>query len=164
LTEPEKAIKTISILRNIEPSTETENEIFAKATQFASEALNTDDFKKFAEEKGYNAKPVQKIGRYEDNLPGIGRNREIVRWTYKEERKIGDITKFDTDKGHIIVYLSGIKDEGLMTPEEASPVAKPIIIKQKKAEIIKKKFVGNTFEEMAKAAKAKKGTARGVSP
>jgi len=41
LTEPEKAIKTISILRNIEPSTETENEIFAKATQFASEALNS---------------------------------------------------------------------------------------------------------------------------
>ena len=163
LTEPEKMLKTISIVRNIEPSTETENETFAKAAQFASEALNTDDFKKLAAEKAYKVKPVQKIGRFEDNLPGIGRNREIVRWAYKEDRKVGDVAKFDTEKGHIIVYLTGMRDEGLMTPEEASPVVKPILIKQKKAEIIKKKFTGNTFDEMAKNAKAKVGTARGVT-
>ena len=163
LTAPEKAVKTISIIRKIEPSTETENETFAKAAQFASEALNTEDFNKLAEEKGYQAKPIQKLGRYEDNLPGIGRNREIVRWAFNPERKIGDVTKFDTERGHIIVYLSGMKNEGLMSAEEASPLVKPILLKKKKAEIIKKKFAGNTLEEMAKAAKAKVGTARGVT-
>jgi len=163
LTEPEKTIKTISIIRNIEPSTETENETFAKASKFAIEAMEAEDFNKFAEEQGYKAKPVQKIGRYEDNLPGIGRNREIVSWAFDSDRKVGDVTKFDTERGHIIVYLSAIKDKGLMSAEEASPLVKPLLIKEKKAEIIKKKFVGNTLEEMAKAAKAKVGIARNIT-
>ncbi len=163
LTQPEKAIKLISIVRNVEPSQETENETFAKAAQFASEALETKDFNALAKDKGYEAKPVMKIGRYEDNLPGIGQNREIVRWLYNNDRKVGDVSKFDTEKGHVIVYVTDMRDKGLMSPEEASPLVKPILIKEKKAAIIKDKFKGNTLEEMAKNAGAKVGVAKGVT-
>ena len=163
LTQPEKAVKMVSIIRNVEPSQETENETFAKAAQFASEALDTKDFEALAKEKGYEAKPVKKIGRFEDRLPGIGLNRDVVRWLYKSDRKVGNVTKFDTDKGHIIVYVSGIREEGLMTPEEASILVKPKLIKEKKAELIKAKFKGNTLEEMAKNADAKVGVATGVT-
>ncbi len=163
LTDPEKMLKIIDIIRNIEPSTKTENETFAKAAQFASEASGTKDFVKLAREKGYNPNPVMKIGRYEDNLTGIGRNREIVRWMYNPKRKVGDIAKFDLEKGHVIVMLSKIREKGIMTPEEASLKVKPILIKKKKAEIIKEKFTGNTFDEMAKNAGAKVGLATGVT-
>ena len=163
LTQPEKAVKMISIVRNVEPSQETENEAFAKAAQFASEALDTKDFAALAKEKGFEAKPVRKIGRFEDRLPGIGQNRDVVRWLYKSDRKIGDVAKFDTEKGHIIAYVSGIREEGIMTPEEASVLVKPKLIKEKKAELIKAKFKGNTLEEMAKSANAKVGVATGVT-
>ncbi len=163
ITKPKKAVKLISIVRNVEPSTDTENAIFAKAAQFASEALDTDNFEKLAKEKGYQAKPVMRIGRYEDNLPGIGKNREIVRWLYNKDRNIGDVTKFDTDKGHIIVYVTGMQEKGLMPVEEASPLVKPIILKEKKAKMIKEKFKGNTLEEIAKNASAKLGVANGVT-
>jgi len=163
LTKPEKAVKLVSIIRNVEPSNETENQTFAKAAQFASEALNTKDFKALAKEKGYEAKPVMKIGRYEDNLPGIGKNRDVVRWLYNKDRSVGDVTKFDTENGHIIVYVTGLRDKGLMSPEEASPLVRPILLKKKKAEIIKAKFKGNTLEEMAKNAQAKLGKATGVT-
>jgi len=163
LTAPEKAVKTVSIIRNVEPSRNTENETFAKAAQFASEALETKDFKALAKEKGYEAKPVMKIGRYEDNLPGIGRNREIVRWLYNNNRNVGDVTKFDTDKGHIIVYVSGMQEKGLMSPEEASPLVKSKILKEKKAALIREKFKGNTLDEIAKNAKARLGKASGVT-
>ncbi len=163
LTQPEKAVKIVSIVRNVEPSQETETEIFTEASKFAGEAIGTKDFEKFAKEKGYTAKPVMKLGRFEDNIPGLGQNREIIRWAYNKDRKIGDVTKFDTENGHVIVYLTGMRDKGLMTPEEASPRVKPILIKQKKAEIIKKKFTGNNLEEMAKNADAKIGVATGVT-
>ena len=163
LTKPKKAIKLVSIARKIEPSHETENETFAKAAQFASEALGTDKFYTLAKQKGYEAKPVKKIGRFEDHIPGIGQNRDLVRWLYKSDRKIGDVAKFDTEKGHIIAYVSGIREEGIMTPEEASYLIKPKLIKEKKAELIKAKFKGTTLEEMAKNANAKVGTATGVS-
>ncbi len=163
MTKPKKAVKMISIVRNVVPSTETENETFAKAAQFASEALDTKDFEVLAKEKGYEANPVKKIGRYEDRIPGIGQNRNIVSWLYDEDRKVGDVAKFDTEKGHVIVYVTQMQDKGPMSPEEASVLVKPILIKEKKAEIIKAKFKGNTFEEMAKNAKARTGTATGVT-
>ena len=153
----------VSIIRNVEPSQETENETFAKAAQFASEALETKDFNTLAKEKGFEAKPVRKISRFEDRLPGIGQNRDVVRWLYKSDRKKGDVAKFDTEKGHIVVYVSGIREEGIMTPEEASILVKPKLIKEKKAELIKAKFKGNTLEEMAKNANAKIGVATGVT-
>jgi len=163
LTKPEKALKMVSIVRNVEPSEETENETFAKAAQFASDALGTKDFKALAKEKGFTAKPVMKIGRFEDNLPGIGKNREVISWLYKDDRQVGDVSKFDTEKGHIIVYVTTIKKEGLMNPEEASVFVKPILIKKKKAEMIKERFKGNTLDEMAKNAKAKIGIATKVT-
>jgi len=163
LTQPEKAVKMVSIVRNVEPSEETGNETFAKAAQFASEAIDAKDFDALAKEKGYEAKPLLKIGRYEDNLPGIGNQREIVRWLYKPDRQIGDVNKFDLENGHVIVYVSAIQDKGLMSPEEASPLVKPILLKEKKAALIKEKFKGSTFEEMAKNADAKVGTAKGVT-
>jgi len=163
LTKPEKAIKTVSIIRNVEPSQETENEIYSKAAEFASKAIDTDDFEKLAKDNGYTPKPIMKIGRFEDNLPGLGQNREVVRWAYNEDRKVGDVNKFDSENGYIIVILTDIREKGLMTPEEASPRVKPILIKEKKAAIIKEKFKGETLEEMAKNANAKIGSAIGVT-
>ena len=164
LTAPKKAVKMISIVKNVVPSKETENEIFTTASKFAGEALEakTKDFFMFAKTKGYEAKPVKKIGRYEDRIPGIGQNRSIVSWLFNDERKVGDISKFDTEKGHVIVYVTAIQKGDLMTPEEASVLVKPILIKEKKAEIIKAKFKGNNFDEMAKSAKAKIGMATGI--
>jgi len=131
--DDEKAVKTVSIIRNVEPSSETENETYAKAAQFASDALETKDFTALAKEKGYEDKPVMKIGRFEDNLPGIGRNREIVRWLYNNDRKVGDVSQFNNEKGYVIVYVTDMQDKGLMSAEEASPLVKPIILKEKKA-------------------------------
>ena len=165
LTEPEKAIKTVSIIRNVEPSTETENETFAKAAKFAGEALNAKtakDFFALAKKNGYEPKPVKKLGRYEDKIPGLGQSRNIISWLYNDDRKVGDVSKFDLEKGHVIAFVTEINKKGLMSPEEASVLVKPILIKKKKAEIIKAKFTGNTFDEMAKNAKAKVGTATGV--
>ncbi len=160
---PKKAVKIVNIIRNVEPSNKTENQVFAKAAKFASEATGTDNFSKLAKDKGYQAKPIQKIGRYEDNLAGIGKNRDIVRWAYKKDRKVGDVAKFDTDKGHIVVYLTAIRDKGLMSAEEASPLVKNILLKQKKAEIIKKKMTGTTLSEIAKNSGGKVGMANGES-
>ncbi len=163
LTEPEKLVKTISIIKNIEPSSKTENDTYAKAAQFAADAMNAKDFKAFAKENNYTAKPVLKIGRFEDNVTGIGQNREIVRWAYNNNRQIGDIAKFDIEKGHVIVKLTGKRDKGIMSAEEASALVKPILLKKKKAEIIKQKLTGENLTEIAKNANAKVGVATGVT-
>ncbi len=163
LTAPKKAVKLVTIAKNVEPSMKTEDQIYAKASKLTSQAMKTDDFAAFAKENGYVVKPVRRLGRYEDNIPGIGINREIVKWMYNKDTKIGDVTKVDLNKGHVIVKLTGIHDEGLMSPEEASALVKPILLKEKKAEIIKEKMKGNSLEEIAKNAGGRVGKATGVT-
>ncbi len=163
LTKPEKAVKLVSIVKNVEPSMKTEDQIYANASKLTSQAMKTDDFVKFAKENNYVSKPVRRVGRYEDNIPGLGINREIVKWMYNKDTKLGDVNKFDLNNGHVIAKLTGIHDEGLMSPEEASALVKPILIKEKKAEIIKKKMTGNSLEEIAKNSGAKIGKATGVT-
>ncbi len=163
LTEPEKAVKLVTIAKNVEPSMKTEDEIYAKASKLTSEAMKTDDFIAFAKENGYVAKPVRRIGRFEDNIPGLGVNREIVKWMYDKDTKIGDVNKVDLNNGHVIVKLTGIHEKGLMSPEEASALVKPILLKEKKAAIIKEKMKGNSLDEIAKNAGGRVGKATGVT-
>jgi len=163
LTAPEKAIKLLTIAKNVEPSMKTEDEIYAKASKMTSQAMDAKDFAAFAKENNYVVKPVRRLGRYEDNIPGIGINREIVKWMYNKDTKLGDVNKMDINNGHIIVKLTGIHDEGLMSAEEASALVKPILLKEKKAAIIKEKMKGSTLEEIAKNSGAKIGKATGVA-
>ncbi len=163
LTKPARAVKMVSIIKNVEPSTKTEDETFAKVSKLTSQAMKAEDFEKFAKDNNYTAKPVRKLGRYEDRIPGLQANREIVKWMYNEDRKIGDISKFDLNNGYAIVKLTAVHDKGLMSPEEASALVKPILIKQKKAEIIKKKMTGKDLNEIAKNSKGKIGLATGVT-
>jgi parvulin-like peptidyl-prolyl isomerase len=163
LTKPEKAVKLVSITKGVEPSMKTEDKIYSKASKLTAQAMKTDDFNAFAKENGYVARPVRRLGRYEDNIPGIGINRQVVKWMYDKDTKLGDVNKFDLNNGHLIVKLTGIHDEGLMSPEEASALVKPILLKKKKAEIIKKKMQGATLEEIAQNSGAKIGKATGVT-
>ncbi|WP_339611357.1 peptidylprolyl isomerase, partial [uncultured Planktosalinus sp.] len=75
----QKAIKVAFITKNIEPSEETLNQTFTNATRFESNALKT-DFMAASKEAMVDVKPVNKIGELEENIPGIGNNREIVNW------------------------------------------------------------------------------------
>ncbi len=163
LTKPEKAVKLVTMAKNVEPSMKTEDKIYAKASKLTSLAMKTDDFEAFAKENGLVAKPVRRLGRYEDNIPGIGINREIVKWMYDKNTSLGDVNKVDLNNGHVIVKLTGIHDKGVMSPEEASALVKPILLKEKKASIIKEKMKGNTLEEIAKNSGAKIGKATGVT-
>ena len=162
LTAPEKAIKLANVIRNVEASSDTENDIYRAAAKFVNEASTTDDFKKLAESKGYKVQKALKLGKYEDNIPGLGRNRDIVRWAFKEHA-VGDVQKFDTETGHVIARLTKINKKGLMSAEEASPTVKLLLLKKKKAALIKEKLKGNTIDEMAKSANAKVGVATGVT-
>jgi len=162
-TNPEKTVKLATIVRNVEPSTKTENTIFANAVKFAEKALKADDFKKLAQENSYEVKPVRKLGRYDDQIPGLGVQREFIRWAYKKDTEVGDVSKFDLDNGYAVVRLVKKYDKGLMPAEEASRLVKPILLRQKKAELIKKKILGKNLDEMAKNSGGKIGVATGVT-
>lgn len=144
--QPVAKIATVS--KDIEASENTLNDTFSKAARF-EEAAREGDFSEVAKEQNLQAKPVNKIGELDANIPGIGTNRGIVTWAFNEDTKVGDITKENTANGYAIVQLTRKSDAGLMSVAEASSKVIPIIRNKKKAEKIRASISGTSLQEIA---------------
>ncbi|MFD2563034.1 peptidylprolyl isomerase [Aquimarina rubra] len=145
----QKAVKVGTIAREIEASEKTINSIFTETTKFQI-ATKDADFAEKAKESEFVVRPVNKISELAENIPGLGSQRSIVQWAFKEETKVGDVKRFDVTDGYAVVQLTAKASKGLQKVEDASTSVKPILIKEKKAEMLKKKISGSTLEDIAK--------------
>ncbi|PNQ75226.1 peptidylprolyl isomerase [Hanstruepera neustonica] len=146
----QRAIKVGTIARKIEPSEETVNAVFRDASNFEI-ALEKGDFQTLAEENEYVVRPVNTIKELDENIPGLGSQRAMVRWAFEDETEVGEFKRFNVPGGYAIVQLVAKNKAGLMNTEEASITALPAIRKQKKAEQIKSRITATTVEDLAKA-------------
>jgi len=145
----QKAIKVATIVKKIEASEKTINEVFSKATKFEIAASET-DFVELAEASDLKSNPVNKIGELDSNLPGIKENsRTIVSWAFNEETNIGDIKRINTNNGYIIAQLTRRNPKGLKSLAEASATVTPILRNQKKAKLIRESITNSEINTVA---------------
>lgn len=144
----QKAIKVVNVVKAIQPSEETLNQTFVKATRFESNASNS-DFVETAKEEMLDVRPVRRIGELEENIPGIGNNRTIVNWAFEKNTKVGDIKRFNVRNGYAIVQLTAKSPKGLLPASEASAAVTPIVRNEMKAKRIMESLNGSTLEEVA---------------
>lgn len=158
-----RAIKIASLARKIEPSEETVDDVFNATSKFEL-AIQDKDFQVVAEENGYEVRPVNTIKELQENIPGLGSQRAIVRWAFEDGTKVGDYKRFSIPTGgYVVVQLAAINKKGLMSPENASVTAIPAIRKQKKAKLIREKISGATVDEVAKNQNVSVSTAAAVN-
>ncbi|GAB1856914.1 peptidylprolyl isomerase [Flavobacteriaceae bacterium MHTCC 0001] len=148
--DKKKAIKVGTIARKIEPSEETIGNVFKEASNFEIAAKNK-DFEAVAKEKNIPVRPVNGIKVLDENIPGYGNQRPIVRWAFEEDLKVGDIKRFTVPNGYVIVQLVAKHKEGLMSVEDASATVLPKIRKELKAKMIKERVTAKTLEDVAAA-------------
>ncbi|MDW5287933.1 SurA N-terminal domain-containing protein [Formosa sp. PL04] len=147
-TSKEKAVKIATIARAIEPSDETVDKVFRDASKFEIAVANN-NFQEVAKENNYAVRPVKGIGVLQENIPGLSNQRQIVRWTFNEETKVGDVKRFNIPGGYAIVQVSAKTPAGLMSVENASAIVIPKIRKEKKAVILKKRVQAGTLDALA---------------
>ena len=146
----QRAVKVGTIARQIEPSEQTVNKVFRDASNFEI-SLEKGDFQTLAEENDYVVRPVNTIKELDENIPGLGSQRQIVRWAFEDGTEVGDYKRFNVPGGYAIVQLVAKNKEGLMGTEEASVTALPAIRKEKKAAQIKSRITATTVEDLGKA-------------
>lgn len=144
----QKVLKVATITKEIEPSEKTMNEVFSNAANFELDSQNG-DFNELAKEQGLNLKPVNRIGKLDANIPGIGNNRQIVNWAYQDDTNIGDVRRFNVLNGYVIAQLTRKNPKGLMSISEASSIVTPILRNEKKAVKIRESVSGTTLNEIA---------------
>lgn len=146
----QRAIKVGTLARKIEPSEATISKVFRDASNFEIN-VGKKDFDAVVSENNYTARPINGIKILDENIPGIGNQRPIVRWAFEDDAKVGTVKRFNVTGGYAIVQLVAKHDEGLMSVEDATATVMPLIRKEKKAQIIRDRVSAKNLEDLAKA-------------
>ena len=147
------AVKLATYGKKIEASQATENTIFQNAETFALALSNGGDFDDVAKEKGLESQSGFGLGILDEDVPGIGSQRDMITWSHKKENEVGAYQRFDTNKGHVVAVITNKTFKGLMSAARASSTVRPILLNEKKAVIINKTMNGSTLADVATATK-----------
>ena len=156
----QKTIQVGTFSRSIDASEKTENDVFERAETFASDLTDGKEINELAKESGLMVRPVLNLEVFDDNISQLGSQRQIVRWAFEESTSVGDLKRFDTDNGYVVVVLNRKNKAGL---SDRGQNVRAILMKQKKAELIKERSTGATLEEIAEQNSTEKKVARAVS-
>ncbi len=144
----QKVIKLATLAKKIEPSEETQNALFNKATKFQI-AVKDGDFAKIAHDNSYKIRVAKSLLPLDENVIGLGNHRDIVQWAYKETTKPGDIKRFNLVKGYVVAQLTASTTKGIETVKEAKNKVRPILLKKKKGEYLAKQIKSADLNKIA---------------
>ena len=144
-----KAVKVANLGLKVEASERTIDSIFNITSKFEI-ATEKSNFRDVASEFNYKVNPVNNIRELNENIPGVGSQRAIVRWAYNPDTNLDDIRRFNLQNGgYLVAMLTSINPEGLMSIDKASITAIPKIRNEKKAKMIMDKIKGRSLDDIS---------------
>lgn len=138
------AYKLATITQFISPSKETAAVILAKAQALSKDNATVEEFVARAVKDGYSVTPALNFTILESSFNGIGDNTSITRWAFEDKTKVRNTKIFDVANNHVVAILSGIREEGVQSAADARAEVEPILVKDKKATILKQKLAKAT--------------------
>lgn len=154
------------VSRDITVSTVTDQAIFAEVNKFVTENKTQEQFNAAIEAQGLNKRTFQSIRENTNRIAGISNPREIVRWAFNSDTKIGDMSKvFELENMYVVAVLTKIVPEGYIPYEDLIERNAVQIRKAKKGEMIaeKAKAYGNDYDKMIKELNGEKTTVENVT-
>jgi len=148
-TKKRKAVKVANLGLRVESSERTIDSIFNIASKFEVMSSKS-NFRDVAIENSYSVRTINALKDLDENIPGVGAQRSIVRWLYEESTDEGDFKRFNLQNGgYVVAMLTTINKAGLMSNDKASVTALPAVKNKKKADLILKKINGKTLSEIS---------------
>ncbi|MBC7642571.1 MAG: peptidylprolyl isomerase [Flavobacterium sp.] len=150
ITDKQDGVRLATLSRKISASEKTTNDLYTQATTFEMKA-NDKTFDAAAKELKLTVPPVVKFKILDENVGALGNQRQIVRWAFSKDAKVGAIKRFElANVGQVIATVNKVNPKGLLSIEDAKIQVLPIVRNKKKAEMIKAKMKGS-LEAIAKA-------------
>ncbi len=129
-----RELKLAQISIKIEPSSQTKNDLFERAKDFAYNARQT-SFGPEAQQLGFEVKDAQ-IQEKSAVIPGIGVHQGVTRWAFKS--KVGTVSEpFTIPGGYAVMNVAEIKDAGVRPLDELKDQIRPLALRDKKIAKVK---------------------------
>ena len=144
----------------IEPSNQTHQELYAKASKFIQENPTFAQFEATIQnDNSYTGQTMLRVTATDPGVMGMSSSREIVSWAFKA--KPGDVSKiFELDNAYAVVSLGSIYKEGIVPFEQVRSEVNALIVRKKKAESIKAEMIAagaSSLEKLATIMKTPQG-------
>lgn len=152
-------VRLAVVAHEITPSTATYQNVFAEANRFVTENTTAEDFNKAIEEQGLNKRTYPNMRTNTNYITGISNPRQIVRWAFDKNTKVGDMsTIFDLDNMYVVAVLTKAVKEGYTPAEDIAERYEFVIKKEKKGAMLAEqaKAYGNDYQKMIDELKGEK--------
>ena len=137
--------------KQITISNETDAIAKNEATKFLSIVQNNKQFEDEAIKLQKVPYPAEGIKAMDYNVPGLGSNRQLVKWIY--DSKVGTLTElpYNFNTKYVVGIITNINKPGLPTVLTLRPLVENLVKNEIKAQQILAKAKGSTVEEIAKS-------------
>ena len=167
ITDKEDVVLLANVVQELIPSEYTSNQIFKNATDFEIQALksNREDFESIAENLALNYKQVDYLNILDEQIPGLGEQRQIIKWSFSDNSEEGDIKKFNLSSGgYAVVKISKIRDTKIAEFDEIKQEVRSKLVIQKKSDLLLKKYKSiKSIEELSKKSNQEIQTASALN-
>ncbi len=152
-TKPVKKVRVAIIKQEILPSNETYQNIFAQASKLATENKTADAFYKAILKEHLHKRTMPKMHEMSNYITGLNNPRQIVKWAFNEDTKIGDVSEvFDLDGQYVVAVLTEKYEEGYPSLDEVKPRIATNVLNEVKGRYLaeKMKAYNGNLDKIAK--------------
>ena len=157
------------IKREMSFSNKTTNDNFNKLSTFIASHKTIKEMEENSKGE-FSILPCNEFNAMTAAVPGIEESREVIRWAYNEETKVGDVSEIfycGKKREHLVVaVLEAIHEEGYADYKEeaVSNSLRQMVINDKKAVMLQEKMINaKSVADVAKIAGAVQDTVQHIT-
>ena len=120
------------------PSNESSNENFRKASQVEFDANNGLSLNQ--SDASLQINNFESFEDFDEGLPGIINSRQVIKWMYDDDSRVGDVRRFTLNDGYIVAKIIEFNKTRLPDIEDVRTEISQILIQNKKYDFLKNKY------------------------
>ena len=130
------------VVKEIIPSNESSNNNYRKASQAEFDAnsdlpLNSSDESLFID--SFNS-----FKEFDSGLPGIENSRQVIKWLYEDQTKVGNVKRFTLNDGYLVAKAKSFNKKSLPNVDDVRDEVSKTLLKDKKFAFFVKKYKSST--------------------
>tara|TARA_Y100001935_G_C17310678_1_gene515889 strand:+ start:5427 stop:7214 length:1788 start_codon:yes stop_codon:yes gene_type:complete len=126
------------VMKELVPSNESSNNNYRKASQAEYDA-NNDLALNFSNQDIFIDSYFSN-DEFDSGIPGYDNTRQVVKWLYEKNSKVGDVRRFNLNTGYLVAQIIEFKNETLPSVDEVKDEISNIILNEKKYDYLEKKY------------------------
>ena len=120
------------------PSNESSNENFRKSSQVEFDANNGLSLNQ--SDASLQINTFESFEDFDEGLPGIINSRQVIKWMYNDDSRVGDVRRFTLNDGYIVAKIIEFNKTRLPDIEDVRTEISQILIQNKKYDFLKNKY------------------------